>query len=91
MSVACGKGSLRSKSSSLMMDVNYSSMIFLVGVKEEGGKLSLVMMNLDSISQATIDVVSCECKTHCCNGGVNAIKYHCIAHSPAKWDSNTIR
>ena len=26
-----------------------------------------------------------------CIGGVNAIKYNCIAHSPAKRESNTIR
>ena len=49
------------------------------------------MMTLDPIPQAIIEVVSCECKTYCCIGGVNAIKYNCIAHSPAKRESNTIR
>ena len=48
-------------------------------------------MTLDPIPQAIIEVVSCECKTNCCIGGVNAIKYNCIAHSPAKGESNTIR
>ena len=42
------------------------------------------MMTLDPIPQAIIEVVSCEYKTNCCIGGVNAIKYKCIAHSPAK-------
>ena len=63
----------------------------LVGVKEEGAKLIPVMMTLDSIPQAIIEVVSCECKTNCCIAGANAIKYHCIVHSPAKRESNTIR
>ena len=62
----------------------------LVGVKEEGERIP-VMMTLDPIPQAIIEVVSCECKTNCCIGVVNAIKYNCIAHSPAKKESNTIR
>ena len=49
------------------------------------------MVTLDPIPQAIIEVVSCECKTNCGNGVVNAIKYNCIVHSPAKWESNTIR
>ena len=58
---------------------------------KEGGKLIPVMMTLGSIPQAIIEVVSCECKTNCWTGGVNAIKYHCIVHAPAKRESNTIR
>ena len=54
-------------------------------------KLIPDMMILDLIPQAIIEVVSCECITNRCIGGVNAIKYHCIAHSPAKRESNTIR
>ena len=57
----------------------------------EGDKSIPVMMTLDPIPQAIIEVVSCECKTNCCIGGVNAIKYNCIAHSPTKRESNTIR
>ena len=49
------------------------------------------MMTLDPIPQAIIEVVSCECKTNCCIGGVNAIKYNCIALFPVKRESNTIR
>ena len=49
------------------------------------------MMTLDPIPQAIIEVVSGECKTNCCIGGVNAMKYNYIAHSPAKRESNTIR
>ena len=63
----------------------------LAGVKEEGDKLIALMTTLDPVPQAIIEVVSCECKTNYCIGGVNAIKYHCIAHSPAKRESNTIR
>ena len=48
------------------------------------------MMTLDPPHQAITEVVSCECKTNCCIEGVNAIKYNCIAHSPAKRESNTI-
>ena len=59
----------------------------LVGVKEEGGKLIPVMMTLDPIPQAIIEVVTCECKTNCCIAGVYAMKYHCIAHSPATRES----
>ena len=62
MSVAYGKVSSHSKSSSLMMDVNYLSMVFLVEAKEEGGKLIPAMMTSDPIPQAIIDIVSCECK-----------------------------
>ena len=49
------------------------------------------MMTLDSIPQAITEVVSCECKTNCCIGDVNSIKYNSIAHSPAESKSNTIR
>ena len=49
------------------------------------------MMALDPMPQAIIEVLSSECKTNCCIVGVNAIKYNCIAHSPAKSESNTIR
>ena len=75
------KWSLCSKSSSLMVGVNYSSMVFLVGVKEEGGKLIPIMMNLDSIPQAIIEVVICEFKTDCCIGVV--MPYNTTAlHTP---------
>ena len=47
------------------------------------------MMTLDLIPQAIIEVVSCECKQTAA-WGINAIKYNCIAHSPAKKESNTI-
>ena len=63
----------------------------LVGVKQEGYKPIPVMMTLDPIPQAIIEVVSCDCKTNCWIGGINAKKYKCIAHSPAKRESNTIR
>ena len=49
------------------------------------------MITLNPIPQAIIEVVSCEFKTKCCIGGVNTIKYNCIAHSPAKRENNTIR
>ena len=49
------------------------------------------MMTLDPLPQAIIEVVSCECETNCCIGGVDAIKYKCIAHSLVKRESNTIR
>ena len=62
-----------------------------MGVKYEGDKLIPVMVTLDPTPKANIEVVSCECKTNCCIGGVNAIKYNFIAHSPAKRESNTIR
>ena len=74
---------------SLMMDINYSSMVFQWGVKS-GDKPIPVMMILDPKPQAIIEVVSCECKTNCCIGGVNAIKYNCITHSPAKRESIAI-
>ena len=48
------------------------------------------MMTLDPVPQAIIEVMSCECKTNCSIGGVNAIKYNSIAHSPAKRESNSI-
>ena len=51
----------------------------------------MAMMTLDPIPQAIIEVVSWECKTNCCIGGVNGIKYHNIAHSPAKREHNIIR
>ena len=63
----------------------------LVGVKLEGDNPILIMMILDPIPQAIIEVVSCECNTNCCIGGVNVIKYNCITHTPAKRESNTIR
>ena len=63
----------------------------LVGVKDEGWKLIPVMITLDSIPWAIIEVVSCECKANCCIPGVYAIKYHYIAYSPAKRESITIR
>ena len=65
----------------------------LVGVGGKGGKLIQVMMTmmaLDPIPLAIIEVVSWESKTNCCFGGVNAIKYHSIAHSPARRERNTI-
>ena len=62
-----------------------------VGVKYEGDKPIPVMITLNPIPQAITKVVSCGFKTNCCNGGVNAIKYNCIAHSPANRESNTIR
>ena len=48
------------------------------------------MMILDPKPQAIIEVVSSECKTNCCIGGVNAIKYKCITLSPAKREGITI-
>ena len=84
MSVAHGKVSSCSNSSSLMTDLNG----ILLGVKEE---LIPVVMTIDPMPQAIIKVLSCECATNCCIVGVHAINAIAISHSPAERESNTIR
>ena len=64
---------------------------YFSGVKYEEDKLIPVMMTLDPIPQAIIEVLSFKCKTNGFIGSINAIKYNCIAHYPAKRESNTIR
>ena len=62
----------------------------LVGDKGEWCKLIPIMITLDPIPQVIIEVVSFECKTNCCNGGVNAIKYNSL-HTPVpNRKSNTV-